>query len=138
MIKVGNKYTVSVIKILDKGLIVRILGTSETQLIHISKLSHEYIEDINTFAKLGDVFEALCINGFSKPELSIKALSKPKIQKKINSPKSSKLKVDLHQENHLSIDDMIASAEATLKDKFGNAIINKRRRRMTRRDGYYE
>lgn len=139
MLTVGEKYTVEVVKITDKGLIVQFLNANETAFIHISKLAHEYIDDIYAFTQVGEVFETLCVPGYSKPELSIKALRKSKRTKPVNkSYAQARQPMQDSAPKPKSLEDMIASADASLRDKIGNGAIEQRKRRMGRKDNYYE
>lgn len=141
MLELNKKYNVSVLKVLDKGLIVSIENSSDTAFIHISKLSYEYISDINEFAKIGDTFEALCVNGLGKLELSIKACTPNRYNKKaknsVNPKQTSESPTDTLSIGSKNLEDMIASADAVLRDKLGNGIAEQRKRKLCRKDKHY-
>lgn len=71
-IEVGNTYTVNIISIRDKGVVVQPEGEQGTEFIHISKISSVYVSDISKFVKVGDTLKAICVSSQVKPaELSL-------------------------------------------------------------------
>ena len=82
---VGDKHRVTVQKILKRGIIVS-LDNGETEFIHKSKISNDFIVNIEDFVSIGDVYTASVIVGKNMPteltlrednHIGIKAQAKP-------------------------------------------------------------
>ncbi len=92
--KIGNTYNVSVTKIADFGVFVK-LGSNAEGFIHVSDLSDGYVEKIDTHIKVGQEVQAKMI-GFDrngKVKLTLKSqVEELKVEKKISeqSEKSDK------------------------------------------------
>lgn len=114
-IQEGQMYGVTVVKILPKGIIVQIQGTSETEFIHISKLSVKFVSDISKLVQVGDKLEAMCIQGKEKLELSLQHLHLESLYKHVERNKLSPENNTSQQTT--SVDDMIAAAERDFKEK---------------------
>lgn len=92
--ELGSIYKVKVERIVKSGIIVK-LEDGSTELIHVSKLSNDYVKNIEDFVSVGDVFDAKCVEGKQKDtELSLKHLNlHSKIQKEHkNTKKDNKIK----------------------------------------------
>lgn len=98
--ELGSIYKVKVERIVKSGIIVK-LEDGSTELIHVSKLSNDYVKNIEDFVSVGDVFDAKCVEGKQKDtELSLKHLNlHSKVQKEykntnryINTKKDNKIK----------------------------------------------
>lgn len=125
-IQEGQMYEITVVKILPKGIIVQIKGTSDTEFIHISKLSTKFVSDISKLVQVGDCFEAICVKGSTRLELSLKHLNLESLYKNVDRNCLEK-----HNQPKSSLDEMIASAEAIFKDKRRDADARLKRRRMS-------
>lgn len=103
-LELGKKYNVKVIKMLDFGIVVKMLDEPEycTELIHVSQISDRFVKNIESFVSVGNEYEAEAVSGNGKGkdvQLSLKHLhiepirvSKPVdvIEKsKINKAKNS-------------------------------------------------
>ena len=87
-IKQGQRYEVTVTKILDYGAVVT-LEDNSTQLIHISKLSDDFISNVAEFVSIGQKCEAVGVKGKVHPvELSMR--------KRDLTPKEDRVKVKQH------------------------------------------
>ena len=71
-LEIGKQYPVSVIKLLDKGIIVELLGTKYTGFIHISKLSQSFVHDVTDVVSVGMELTAKCVDTGRGPELSLR------------------------------------------------------------------
>lgn len=98
--ELGSIYKVKVERIVKSGIVVK-LEDGSTELIHVSKLSNDYVKNIEDFVSVGDVFDAKCVEGKQKDtELSLKHLNlHSKVQKEhkntnryINTKKDNKIK----------------------------------------------
>lgn len=113
MIEVGKQYNITVVKLLDKGVIVSVDGEEKTQFIHISKLTNRFIRSVTDAVSIGDKYTANCIFnvGLNKPELTIR-----------ESVGSSKPDTS-------TLDKMIKDAEKVFADKQKSMDSRSRRRR---------
>lgn len=114
----GKDYTVTVTKILSKGIIVKIKDTEYTDFIHISKISTEFVSNINEYVKVGDILPARTIkrgDKFSEPELSLQHLHLKSLYTPEHSVCDTELVTKVSSERNL--EDMIAAANLSLKDK---------------------
>lgn len=114
-IQEGQVYNVVVTKILPRGIIVQIQGTSDTEFIHISKLSIKFVSDISKLVTVGDKLEAVCIQGKDRLELSLQHLHLESLYKHVERkqlpPKKST------KQKSTSVEDMIAAVERDFKEK---------------------
>ena len=106
-LEIGKSYSVKPIKFTSKGIIVHISDTSYTAFIHISKLSNEFVTNVASVVKLGQIYEAKCVRGNFGAELSLKHLN-------LSSSDDVGGVSDFKPQ---SLDDMIFAANSTLKDK---------------------
>ena len=138
---VGDKHRVTVQKILKRGIIVS-LDNGETEFIHKSKISNDFIVNIEDFVSIGDVYTASVIVGKNMPteltlrednHIEIKAQAKPytDTSKSVNTPAPNKSPVTLEE--------MIANSTKVMHDKLkgrnkdsgartGNRRVSKNRR----------
>lgn len=119
----NSVYPVTIVKIYSKGVLVLLDDTGQTDFIHISKISNDFIENIADFVSIGDEFEAIAVKRICQPkkethyekgefELSLKHLNlKPKNQNTSTVSKETEQKTDI------TLDDMIESANQVLKEK---------------------
>ena len=105
--EIGKTYNVKPIKFTSKGIIVHISDTTYTAFIHISKLSNEFVTNVASVVKLGQIYEAKCVKGNFGAELSLRHL---------NLSPSDEVE-DKPEPKVQSLDDMIFAANNTLKDK---------------------
>lgn len=125
-LQLGNKYKVTVTRILQRGIVVQFLNTSDTEFIHISKLSTKFVSDISKLVNVGDCFEAVCVKGSTRLELSLKHLNLESLYKNVD-----RKCIENHDQQKLSLDEMIASAESIFKDKKRDTDARLRRRRKS-------
>ena len=117
----GNKYTVSVQKIFNSGILVA-LENGETAFVHKSKISNEYINDINEFVAVGDTYTAVAIVGKNSPtELSLREdnnithkEAKPATQPKVFTG----VKSESRKRTDLSLEDMISASTEAMQEKY--------------------
>lgn len=140
-IKPGQEYPITVTKLKERGIIVQIDGTPDTEFIHISKLSTKFVSNIASLVAVGDKLIAIAIEGKDKTELSLQHLHLESLNKTERHKKSSN-KTNDATSTKPSLDDMIAAAERDLKEKqlltaskFGNRQKFGNRRRSVRRKG---
>ena len=161
-LKLGEKYSVTVQKILQYGIIVS-MEDGSTEFIHISKISDKYVSDIADFVSVGDTYQALaCVGKKQDVELTLAHLSLRSISagKLVYSSKEFDCRLELsdarqhrpRQRRHRdstythgestktanqNLDDMIAKSDTVFQDKFRrrlNAdITNRRGNRRPRR-----
>lgn len=138
-LEVNKEYDVTVTKILAKGCIVAINGTDATEFIHISKIAKGYVNNVNDYISVGESLKAKAIISKDKPELSLQHLmlrSKTMIQTDSVSRKKPTT------EQSKSLDAMIASADAALKDKLRHVPTatnsHPRKHRKTHRSENYD
>lgn len=120
LLEVGKNYDVIVTKILSKGIIVQIGNTEYTDFIHISKISTEYVSNINEFVHVGDRLSALAIirggkGENSEPELTLKHLNLKSLYNIDDSNSNAELIAEVSDGRNL--DAMIAAANLSLQDK---------------------
>lgn len=53
-VKIDEEYLITVVSIKSKGIIVKLDNESETEFIHISKISPAFVSDISNFVGVGD------------------------------------------------------------------------------------
>lgn len=78
-LELGKKYNVQVVKLLDFGIVVKMLDAHEhcTELIHVSQISDKFVKHIESFVSVGDEYEAEAVSGNGKGkdvQLSLKHL----------------------------------------------------------------
>lgn len=125
-LQLGNKYKVTVTRILQRGVVVQFQDTADTEFIHISKLSTKFVSDISKLVQVGDCFEAICVKGSNRLELSLKHLNLESLYKNVDRKRLEK-----HDQPKTSLDDMIASAESIFKDKKRDTDARLKRRRKS-------
>lgn len=126
-IKENEHYNVTVVKVMERGAVVSISGMGgKTGFIHISKLSDAFVSNINDYISIGETYDAICCDE-KKLAFSVKHLN---LKPKYTSAKQH------HTETKYSLDDMIARADASLKDKQRHQSVPKSNghRRRQRRD----
>lgn len=130
-IQEGQVYNVVVTKILPRGIIVQIQGTSDTEFIHISKLSVKFVSDISKLVTVGDKLEAVCIQGKGRLELSLQHLHLESLYKHVERkqlpPKKST------KQKSTSVEDMIAAVERDFKEKQRASDSRLRRKQKSNR-----
>ncbi len=64
-LELGKKYNVKVIKLLDFGIVVKMLDVPEycTELIHVSQISDKFVKNIESFVSVNDEYEAEAVSG---------------------------------------------------------------------------
>lgn len=78
-LELGKKYNVKVIKLLDFGIVVKMLDEPEfrTELIHVSQISDKFVKNIESFVSVSNEYEAEAVSGNGKGkdvQLSLKHL----------------------------------------------------------------
>lgn len=115
-LELGKEYDVRVTKVLNKGVIVGFPDTDITGFVHISKLSRQFISDINSYISVNDKITVRVVKNGDKYDLDARSA--------ITRPTNTK-----------DIDAMIAAAEAALKEKIGKTRnITRRRSKRSRPD----
>jgi predicted RNA-binding protein with RPS1 domain len=135
MLELNGHYSATVVKILERGAVVTISGIDgKTGFIHISNVSESFVSNISDYLAVGQTYDAVCTDT-EKFSFSVKHLGLER--KHIDAPQKSN-----HQSSHddkkgspqhrtgqppefrhdrekkeYSVDDMIARANASLKDK---------------------
>lgn len=130
-IEVGEKYCVTVIKIIKHGIIVQMGNCSDTEFIHISKLSHRFVSDISKLVSIGDKLEAVCIQGNDRCELSLQHL-----HLESNNPSEKSVVHSNESESNATFEDMLAAAENSLREKqlaVNNRLQRKRKFKQIKR-----
>lgn len=127
-LEIGKFVDVEVIRIIDKGAVVR-LEDGHTELIHLSKISNKFVRDVNDYLAVGDRLKAEVIKGtYKEAELSIKYLAlspKKKEEEKYNEkpfenvkPQKSYNQAKKESFPQMSLDDMIKQSNKHFDDKF--------------------
>ena len=128
MLELNNHYSVTVVKILERGAVVTISGIDgKTGFIHISNISESFVSNINEYLTVGQTLDAVCTDtekfSFSIKHLGLKrnVPEKPRhddrresAQRRTGQP--PEVQHDRPKKEY-SVDDMIARANASLKDK---------------------
>ena len=132
MIEKDKHYNVTVVKILERGAVVEISGIDgRTGFIHISNIAECFVSNIADFLSVGNTYDGICIDtekyGFSLKHLGLKSNYVPKRQEHHHTERaersSSRSKGQPPEfsssgnQRTGNIDDMIARANACLKDK---------------------
>nr|DAK99480.1 MAG TPA: putative RNA-binding protein [Caudoviricetes sp.] len=127
-LEIGKFVDVEVIRIIDKGAVVR-LEDGHTELIHLSKISNKFVRDVNDYLAVGDRLKAEVIKGtYKEAELSIKYLAlspNKKEEEKYNEkpfenvePQKSYNQAKKESFPQMSLDDMIKQSNKQFDDKF--------------------
>lgn len=124
-LEIGKFVDVEVIRIIDKGAVVR-LEDGHTELIHLSKVSNKFVRDVNDYLAVGDRLKAEVVKGtYKETELSIKYLDLSPKKKEVNQKpiENSNLKKSYNQTEKesfpkMSLDDMIKNSNKQFDDKF--------------------
>lgn len=135
MIEKDKHYNVTVVKILERGAVVEISGIDgRTGFIHISNIAECFVSNIADFLSVGQTYDGICIDtekyGFSLKHLGLKSNYVPKQQTKRPEKHERQERIVRHKSTGQppefssssgsklgNIDDMIAKANASLKDK---------------------
>lgn len=123
---VGDKHRVTVQKILNGGIIVS-LDNGETEFIHKSKISNDFIVNIEDFVSIGDVYTASVIVGKNMPteltlrednRIGIKAQAKPhtNTSKSVNLATKSTY-TPAPNKSPATLEEMIANSTKVMQDK---------------------
>lgn len=123
---VGDKHRVTVQKILNGGIIVS-LDNGETEFIHKSKISNDFIVNIEDFVSIGDVYTASVIVGKNMPteltlrednHIGIKAQAKPhtNTSKSVNLATKSTY-TPAPNKSPATLEEMIANSTKVMQDK---------------------
>lgn len=126
----GQVYACIIEKVLDKGVIVK-MSDDTTEFIHVSKLSDEFVKDINIYAHVGDTWKVTAVYNrkLDKLELSHKSsdLKRHDVVPKSIDPRRPPKRKSFHgtsivnndekKNKQPSLDDMIAAADKVLADK---------------------
>lgn len=124
---VGDKHNVTVQKILNGGIIVS-LDNGETEFIHKSKISNNFIVNIGDFVSIGDKYTASVIVGKNMPtELTLREDNHIEIKSQpkpiANTPKPCNFVAKDTYTPTLSktpatLEEMIADSTKVMQDKF--------------------
>ena len=123
---VGDKHRVTVQKILNGGIVVS-LDNGETEFIHKSKISNDFIVNIADFVSIGDVYTASVIVGKNMPteltlrednHIGIKAQAKPhtNTSKSVNLATKSTY-TPAPNKSPATLEEMIANSTKVMQDK---------------------
>jgi predicted RNA-binding protein with RPS1 domain len=123
----GKLYHVTVVAIVETGAIVDVEGTGCTAFIHISKVAPGYVHSVDDYISVGDKLDAMGDCKGYRNELVLTHLnlkyknpredSKPKFEKKDYKPQPVPEQFTPSQHTPKSLDDMIAAADKSYKDK---------------------
>lgn len=147
-LEIGKFVDVEVIRIIDKGAVVR-LEDGHTELIHLSKVSNKFVRDINDYLSVGDRLKAEVVKGtYKETELSIKYLDlPPKKKDEVVNEKPSETfnkKKSYNQTKkesfpRMSLDDMIKQSNKQFDDKFrGKRELTKKNKNGRKNRRSYE
>lgn len=126
----GEHYNFTVIKILDRGAVGTIDGETRTGFVHISCIAECFVSQIADFVSVGESYDAVCTDA-DKYGFTLKHLNLKKKQGESTAPVKKEIKrYDSRpaQDDHAkkpyskpkvyeSLDEMIAHADRSLKDK---------------------
>ena len=131
LLTAGNTYEVSVINVIQKGCIVSLSINDEnyTEFIHISKISKDYVNNINDYVAVGDTFTAKCIDYKGKKELVIQATNK----NASSTPDENTYSKGFKSNKTMDLNAMIAKAESVMKDKIRSQETRNGKRRNSNR-----
>ena len=123
---VGDKHKVTVQKILNGGIIVS-LDNGETEFIHKSKISNDFIVNIEDFVSIGDVYTASVIVGKNMPteltlrednHIGIKAQAKPHTNtSKLDNLATKSTYTSAPNKSPATLEEMIANSTKVMQDK---------------------
>lgn len=140
----GEKYTVTVQKILSGGIIVS-LESGETEFVHKSKISNEFINDIGDFVSVGDTYTAVVVEGKTKPtELSLREDNAITRKTSTVAPPPTKVFTGVKSESRsresMTLEEMISKSTEDMQDKFKGrdkttGARNKKSHRRNRKGG---
>lgn len=143
-LEIGKHYEVRIVKYLRKGVIVRFVDDpGYTAFIHLSQISSDFVKDVSTFVRLGDVYTAEAVadekfgTQLSLIHLGLKSVYEPAGEPPANPrPKPAQPKCTIHvdyakdddktvyinqkvqkEEPVDKMDKMIKDANASLADK---------------------
>ena len=138
-LELGAKVTVECIKILEKGIVVK-LEDSSTEFIHISNISSLFVRNITDFVNVGEKYEAICIAGRARPiELSLihEGQTAPTVVEHASKTFQKTPAKPVYREQTtvqekketapLSFDQMLQKSNNALRDKFQNRDRDGRR-----------
>ena len=124
-------YNVTVTKIMERGAVVTISGSDRTAFIHISQISKSFVQNIAEFLEVGKTYDAICTDpdrpSFSLHHLKLRSLYKVEGDRKSDQRDSGR------QHGPMSLDDMIARANASLADKQKHSKVPSRQMHNSRR-----
>lgn len=148
-LEIGKFVDVEVIRIIDKGAVVR-LEDGHTELIHLSKISNKFVRDVNDYLAVGDRLKAEVIKGtYKEAELSIKYLAlspNKKEEEKYNEkpfenvkPQKSYNQAKKESFPQMSLDDMIKQSNKQFDDKFrGKRDFTKKNKNYRKNKRHHE
>ena len=135
MLTKDQHYNLTVIKILERGAVCTVSGIdNRTGFVHISAIANCFVSNISDFVTVGETYDGVCLDAdkfnFSLLHLDLKKkqstgtdkAEKPEkpirqeTAKKTTQPPSDR-KPFSSKPKIYSLDDMIARADASLKDK---------------------
>lgn len=120
-------YNVTVTKILERGAVVTISGSDRTAFIHISQISKSFVQNIAEFLEVGKTYDAICTDP-DRPSFSLHHLKLRSLYKVEGDQRDF-----CWQHGQMSLDDMIARANASLADKQKHAKVPSRQMHNSRR-----
>lgn len=116
-LELNQTYSVTISKIMERGAVVTVAGQEGTGFIHISEISDRYVTAIAEFVSVGETYDATCIDtakcGFSLKPLHLQS----RVRNIPEQRKEKQRKEFIKKEGNLSLDEMIARANASLADK---------------------
>lgn len=141
-LEIGKKYDVKIVKIIKVGAIAE-LSDGSTELIHLSNISNQFVDDVSKFVIVGHTYQSTCQQGKTKPaELTLRPLDlKPIISNPKESKNSESLNTTYEKPNNLkkeekpSLDDMISAMNADYQDKtkeYNRDRYNRRKKKFRR------
>ena len=117
-------YKVKVTKILKNGIIVE-LQNGDTEFIHISEISDDFVSDIKSIVDVNQTIDCKC---FYKTKLNKSVLSVKRMHYRSPKPNTNKC-----NQQYNNLDKMIKEAQKSYEDK----TRTKERRSRNRRSAYH-
>ena len=158
MLTKDQHYNLTVIKILERGAVCTVSGVdNRTGFVHISKIANFFVSNIADFVTVGDTYDGICLD----PEKFNFSLLHLDLQKKQSADtekieKHEKPEKPIRQETAkkttqppserkpysrpkiYSLDDMIARADASLKDKQRSRHNDRAKQRKRHKNSDYD
>lgn len=155
MLTKDQHYNLTVIKILERGAVCTVSGIdNRTGFVHISQTANCFVQNIADFVTIGETYDGICLDpekfNFSLLHLDLKKKQtypiddekteksvRQELAKKTTQP-SSERKPFSQKPKTYSLDDMIARADASLKDKQRSRHNDRAKQRKRHKNSEYD